>query len=142
MKKVLYFLFLIAFALVFPQGCDSPKENKVDGYKEIMAIHDAVMPKMGEVNRLKRELQTKISATEDSIKIAKINYSIGELEESEDLMQTWMHDWAEKSQGLDKESDQYQQFLKEQKKSIINVSDRIYHAMQHAEATKAIIDKK
>jgi len=142
MKKVLYFLFMLAFVLVLPQGCDSKKDTKVDGYKEIMAIHDTVMPKMGAVNRLKRELQAIIPSIEDSVKIASINYSIGELEESEDLMQTWMHNWAEKSQGLDKESDQYQQFLKEQKKSIINVSDRIYHAMQHAEATKTSFSKK
>jgi len=141
MKKINYLLFLLVFALVLPQGCDSKKNPKIDGYKEIMAIHDAVMPKMGEVNRLKRTLQTEKSTVEDSLKIANINYSIGELEESEDLMQTWMHQWAEKSQGLDKKSDSYQQFLKEQKKSIINVSDRIYHSMQHAEETLAAIKK-
>jgi len=141
MKKVLYFLFLLAFVLILPQGCGTKKDTKVDGYSEIMAIHDTVMPKMGAVNRQKRELQSLISTTEDSLLIAKINYSIGELEESEDLMQTWMHQWSEKSQGLDKKSEKYQQFLKGQKKSIINVSDRIYHAMQHAEATLAAVKK-
>ncbi|HHB78533.1 MAG TPA: hypothetical protein ENK85_04810 [Saprospiraceae bacterium] len=134
MKKVFFFLFVTLFVL--PTGCDSPtKETKIDGYKEIMAIHDSVMPKMGAVNRLKRELQALLPKAEDSLEIAKINYSIGELEESEELMQNWMHDWAEKSRGIDKKSDTYQQFLKEQKKSIINVSDRIYHAMEHGQKT-------
>ena len=141
MKRVTYFLFLLAFALVLPQGCDTKKETKVDRYKEIMAIHDAVMPKMAAVNRLKRQLQSIDANTADSLTVAKVHYSIGELEEAEDLMQTWMHQWAEKSQGLDKKSDQYQQFLKDQKKSIINVSDRIYHAMQHADATMATVKK-
>jgi len=141
MKKVFYLLFLLVFATILPQGCDSKKETKIDGYSEIMAIHDTVMPKMGAVNRLKRQLQALIPETEDSLNLAKINYSVGELEESEDLMQTWMHEWSEKSQGLDKKSDAYQQFLKEQKKAIINVSDRIYHAMQHADATLASAKK-
>lgn len=141
MKKVFYVLFLFVFALVLPQGCDSKKETKIDEYEEIMAIHDAVMPKMGVVNRLKRELQAFLPTTEDSLQIATINYSIGELLESEELMQDWMHNWAETSQGLDKNSDAYQVFLSDQKKSIINVSDRIYHAMEHANETKALFKK-
>ena len=141
MKKVFYVLFLLVFALVLPQGCDSKKETKIDEYEEIMAIHDAVMPKMGAVNRLKRELQAFLPTTEDSLQIATINYSIGELLESEELMQDWMHNWAETSQGLDKNSDAYQVFLSDQKKSIINVSDRIYHAMEHANETKALFKK-
>ena len=141
MKKVFYVLFLLVFALVLPQGCDSKKETKIDEYEEIMAIHDAVMPKMGVVNRLKRELQAFLPTTEDSLQIATINYSIGELLESEELMQDWMHNWAETSQGLDKNSDAYQVFLSDQKKSIINVSDRIYHAMEHANETKALFKK-
>jgi len=141
MKKVFYVLFLLVFALVLPQGCDSKKETKIDEYEEIMAIHDAVMPKMGVVNRLKRELHAFLPTTEDSLQIATINYSIGELLESEELMQDWMHNWAETSQGLDKNSDAYQVFLSDQKKSIINVSDRIYHAMEHANETKALFKK-
>lgn len=141
MKKVFYVLFLLVFALVLPQGCDSKKETKIAEYEEIMAIHDAVMPKMGAINRLKRELQAFLPTTEDSLQTATINYSIRELLESEELMQDWMHNWAEISQGLDKNSEAYQVFLSDQKKSIINVSDRIYHAMEHANETKALFKK-
>ncbi len=140
MKKI--FTLLLAVALFLPQGCHSKKADKIDGYSEIMAIHDTVMPKMGEVHRTKRKLQKLAAHITDSLQLAQINYSIGELEESDDLMQDWMHNWAEKSKGIDKKTPEYQQFLKEQKKSIINVSDRIYHAMQHANNTLATFEEK
>lgn len=140
MKRSIYALF--ALILLASIGCNSKKNEKIDGYQEIMAIHDAVMPKMGGVNRLKRNLQGLLPNIEDSLQQAEIQYSIGELEESEELMQNWMHNWAEESQGLDKKSDKYQQFLKEQKKSIINVSDRIYHALEHGNKTMEKLQNK
>lgn len=116
--------------LIFFQSCDEPK--KITRYDEIMMIHDDAMPRISEVQNLKKDLKKLTPSITDSVQLAEINYSIGELEEAEEMMMTWMNQWGPKSKGFDKESAEYQQFLKIQKKEIINVSDRIYHAMEHA----------
>ena len=62
-------------------------------YKEVFAVHDEVMPKISEVNRLSRELK-KWSAGEklplDSTMKARVSQVILQLEKADEGMGQWM----------------------------------------------------
>ena len=125
---------MLSLAFLAIQSCDNKKE-KIDKYSEIMMIHDDAMPRMAEVQNLKQDLKKIAVNVIDSIQLASFNYSIGELEEADEMMMTWMNQWGKKTKEIDKNSNEYKIFLKAQKEEIINVSDRIFHAMEHAKET-------
>ena len=80
-------------ALLFSVACnsdDKAAESKIN--QEIMVVHDDVMPKMGEINRLKRQLNTyKDNVPDDNaeLKDSLIN-AILMLAKMEDNMNDWM----------------------------------------------------
>lgn len=134
MKEVLLFTFFIT--LILPQGCKTD-DKAAQQYNQIMSIHDVVMAKMGDLNKQEQTLSALLPDIQDSLQRSVVQYSIGELKEADDLMMDWMHQWRVQYDAVDKAAPEYLTFLKNQKKGIINVSDRIYHALEHAEKTLA-----
>ena len=67
-------------------------ENK-ELYKRVMDTHDEVMPRMGEIERLKRELRDKISKSPDMIqeRKEKLEQIISNLDSASRSMMDWMH---------------------------------------------------
>ena len=94
MKKI-WVLVLMA-ALVACGGVDNEAlKNKV------LDTHDEVMPKMGQVMNLKKQVVAKAaeleSADSSNEKIAELRDLAGELEAAYQGMMTWMRDWSESS---------------------------------------------
>jgi len=96
------FIILISFSilLLFQASCSSDtsteKEPKLPEreqlYKEVMEIHDAVMPKMSEINRVKRNLDDQIEADsliDDNLK-SEVSTMLLELTAAEESMMDWM----------------------------------------------------
>ena len=67
-------------------------ENK-ELYKRVMDTHDEVMPRMGEIERLKRELRQQLANTPDIVveKKQKIEQVISNLDSASRAMMNWMH---------------------------------------------------
>ena len=94
MKKI-WVLVLMA-ALVACGGVDNEAlKNKV------LDTHDEVMPKMGQVMNLKKQVVAKAaeleSADSSNEKITELRDLAGELEAAYQGMMTWMRDWSESS---------------------------------------------
>jgi len=89
MKKNI--VLLIVFGLAIIAGCTSQKseeELKIESLKkEVIAVHDEAMGRMGEIMRLKKELQTKAEADTT----ASIQQIIQNLEAADKAMMDWMH---------------------------------------------------
>lgn len=58
-----------------------------------MDTHDEVMPRMGEIERLKREIRNKIAQTPDMVveRKAKLEQIISNLDSASFAMMDWMH---------------------------------------------------
>ncbi len=111
-------------------GCTTePNLETQKMYDEVMSVHDKVMPKMGELNRLKRQLNAFKKTVPDenaSLKDSLIN-SILILSKSEDMMDTWMTNFDyPKKDASQKEQLAY---LTVQKDSITKVSDDIFMSL-------------
>lgn len=77
---------------LFFQACQSPKAKEEELAKEVLALHDEVMPKMQDIMRLKKELKKKLNQVDSSSNEALlINDLISGLEKADKDMMDWMH---------------------------------------------------
>jgi len=94
MKNTL--IAVITLLTVFSISCNqlSEDEKKFDGIMtDVIKVHDEVMPRMGEINSLIKELEPKIDSTELGATHAKAQQ---ELKNSYDFMMEWMSDFGTK----------------------------------------------
>ncbi|KYG83304.1 hypothetical protein [Roseivirga echinicomitans] len=90
MKRALSLLVIILFVF----AC-AKKEDKFETLKtEVFAIHDEVMPKLGELMSLKKKVLDKANASENPDELRDIALS---LEKAQEGMMKWMNDWGANS---------------------------------------------
>jgi len=94
-------------------------ENKIEVlHKEIMAVHDDIMPKTGEISYLYLSFRKKME-TDSSISInqrKELSEQADDLEKAEDEMMTWMNDFISPQKLLaTKNEKEILSYLNEQK---------------------------
>ncbi len=74
-------------------------------YDQVMDVHDEVMPRMGDLMKLKRELQEKIATTPDMVveKKAQLEKVISNLDSANTAMMNWMHEFNPLPDSVDQE---------------------------------------
>ncbi len=85
MKKLLIFICLVSLF--------SACREKSTLEQEVIAVHDEVMPKLGELNKDRRNLQDILKNTTDENVKAELLQAITALEKADDGMMDWMADW-------------------------------------------------
>lgn len=90
-----YILLTILFTMGLISCNQDVAKSKASGsdqlYKEVMAVHDEVMPKMSQIHKLKKELRNHLESAEESQK-QEILDQITYLQKADDAMMDWMHD--------------------------------------------------
>lgn len=122
------FLLLLSFGFVLSfSACKSDtKEAETLLNQEIMKVHDEVMPKMGEINRMKRQLSEYKDAVPDDnaeMKDSLIN-AILLLAKTEDNMNDWMAGY--KYPNPDMQHDQIMKYLKGQQDTIQQINNEVF----------------
>lgn len=78
---------------------DNPTEAEAKLYASCIAIHDEVMPRMGELTQLRTQLKEIKSAIPDAIEnedqLKLINGRLSDLNKAENMMFDWMARFAE-----------------------------------------------
>lgn len=96
MKLKTLTLFLLGIVIFGAISCDNTSEekDKYDAlYNEVIAAHDEVMPKMGELSSLSQKLKQRADSIQTSTDIYE--KGIEDLENSYDFMMEWMRDFSE-----------------------------------------------
>ncbi len=90
MRKLFYLLFIPVVLM----ACGQDKSIIKEMDEKAIAIHDEVMPKMGEIIALKGEMKAKIESL-DSISTEKptLEAAYEALVKGEDGMKDWMHNY-------------------------------------------------
>ena len=72
---------------------DTEKLEK-EAWAEVMKVHDEVMPKMADMNKISRSLKPFLEegALEDKSLMEEVNLAIKKLETADDAMMDWMAD--------------------------------------------------
>ncbi len=89
------FLTLLVVLIVVLTSCNSGSKHKdtPTQMEVVMSIHDEVMPKMGIVGKLAKELKVKIDSTENSEEYEK---AMKDLQEAHKAMMDWMKGFGER----------------------------------------------
>ena len=97
-------------------------------WKEVMVIHDEVMPKMGDINKTSRALKAKLEADpelNETIK-AQINETMEALNAADEAMWEWMHNLKQLKPLRNTLSHlEILQYLETEKIAIAEVKDRM-----------------
>lgn len=99
-------LSLTLLALVFFTSCvDKEKEAQNNLFKDVMAVHDEIMPKMDDIMNFKKQLKQKVedfSAVQpvDSAAISELQQAIADLDNSHDEMMGWMRQFNRNFEGM------------------------------------------
>jgi len=117
-------------------GTEDAQLQEDDLASEVMAIHDEVMPKTAEVNRLSRQLRSYYEKNKEAISEemdGKIELMQRDLERAEDGMMAWMTSYQQPEvlrETLD--HDAIMEQLRDQKKDIQEVADNINQSIEDA----------
>ena len=132
---------LLFFAVFFVVACNSgakQQEAQEKVWDELMVVHDEVMPKMGEVNRLAQELAAKAAAL-DSTQLDNKNALLAgaqALEQADEAMMTWMSEVQnpDKLKEAGKTHEEIMTYLAGEKSKVDKVKEAILSSLQQGEA--------
>lgn len=137
--KPVFTLFIFAFILA-SCGANKAEEQKKQQEtlaKEVMDIHDEVMPKMGELVSLKKQVKQLVNTwTADSLntsndaKVSEAGTLIEKLEAADKGMMDWMHEYNG-GQGL-YEHELIMEYLNAEKVKITQVKTDMNASMDEA----------
>lgn len=139
--------FIIAVSVVacfaFLVSCGPNKQKLQDNLaKEVIAVHDEVMPKMGELTKLRRELKDSVnhwtadSTVNHSVQIQKATDLIADLDAADKGMMDWMHEYNG-GQGI-YDHEEIMKYLNEEMVKITAVKEQMNGAI---EASKIYLKK-
>jgi len=136
MKKSVLFLLVTSFFLVTACGSGAADKNK-NLRKEVIAVHDEVMPKIGQLKANERDALAKaniiaIENPEDSVQVEEYKALAYDLNEAHQAMFDWMHQYEpEDGEQTDEELKSY---LDDQKAKIEAVNKQIKDALAKADS--------
>jgi predicted RNase H-like nuclease (RuvC/YqgF family) len=113
-------------------GCSTKSsENKKEEkplYEQVMDIHDEIMPSMGELNRLKRELKDKLANSTDLVeeKRKEMEATVAQIDSASRSMMVWMREFKPE----DFKGDELQKYLEAEMKSIQQVKENMLKALE------------
>lgn len=128
--------FTLIFLLLAISCQSSKKEEKKDVSKlkkEVMAIHDDVMPKMGALRRASKELMALGDSIQpiDSARAATYLNAAQELVDANESMMEWMRQYEPEFTGDD---DEVWNYYTLQKEEIKKVSDLMNNELKEGQA--------
>ena len=101
-------------------------------YDQVMDIHDEVMPRMDDIERLKRELKEEITNTPDMVAERKVELEqvISNLDSAGTAMMDWMHKFNPLPDSVDQE--EAREYLENEMEKIKKVRDQMNESIEKA----------
>ncbi len=132
--------FILLFAITFMlNACNDKKAETIDRlYKQVMSVHDGVMPMMDEIESLKSQLNKKVTSATDSLNADSLNAesskeiqeAISSLEDANESMMAWMRDFN--SNFEEKAKEEVIDYLNDQMIRIREVDQKIKESIKRA----------
>lgn len=91
--KYQYIILLLAFSIASCKN-QKAKVEETDITAEVMAVHDEVMPKIGNINKASRALKKLMDEADNTVDQKKILFCLKDLNEAEEGMMEWMEEWS------------------------------------------------
>ena len=135
--RIIGFLLVV---MVFCNACNSQKKENERLQSQIIAVHDEVMPIMGDIKSLQNDFQARAETLymEDKLgyqeEIASLKETAEDLDEAYNEMFVWMRQFETEHKGMkEKEITAY---LLDQKEKVEKVNEDIKNVLEKAEEIK------
>lgn len=130
-----HFALFLAFSMLMactPKGPSAEQQEVENLEKEVMFIHDEVMPKMSQLESLRTSLEAELNTPElDSTLRLEIQSSIAKLQAGDSLMWDWMHNYKKPE---DAPLDSLSAYLQSEKVKVTAMRDAMLEGIQNAES--------
>jgi hypothetical protein len=152
MKKIFLIHLVAVIALLSACGGSSdagnrqsasPDELQAELQAEVMAIHDEVMPKMSDMNRIARNLRAYLEEHPDLPVEQKqpVETAIASLDEAGESMMDWMAGYGDLTRSFQEmEAAAVMQALEKEKEKIAGVRDAMLSSMKTGEQLLATLN--
>jgi len=104
---------------------------------KVLDAHDEVMPKMGQLVKLKKQVLAKANELDSaSVEASELKSLATDLENAYQGMMSWMHDWSDKSGPFvngEAKSDEITAFYEAEQKKVDKVKSDINASIAKAE---------
>lgn len=127
MRLTLKSLCIVLFTALL--GCGKTQEKPL--YDQVMDIHDEVMPKMGDIYKLKKSFRDSIANTADMTeeKKAEIEQLIQQLDSANSSMMVWMREFNPPDQ---KDKEAFQKYMESELVKVKKMREDVYKALEAA----------
>ncbi|MEZ4953438.1 MAG: hypothetical protein R2825_07665 [Saprospiraceae bacterium] len=136
MTKLLKILTAISLLSIFACQSNDPNHIAQENLKdELMVVHDEVMPKMGEIHKLKKQLKklSTESSVEENGNLEEIKNAIYALEKADDGMMDWMANFKSPSKLRgEKSHEEIMAYLENEKEKIEQVKNDMMTSIERA----------
>lgn len=128
MKKVICLIAMVAIL----GGCQPKSGDNQKLYEEVMAVHDAVMPKMDDIYKLKRKLKEQLSSGDlGEDRRQTIEQAIKDLDAASEGMMEWMRNFNPLPDSIDQEK--ARDYLLTEKEKIQRVKEEMLKSIETAQ---------
>lgn len=128
MKYLTIVLMAVMAVACSPKKQQSEEQPPADLKTQVMAVHDEVMPKMGELRATQKELLAMAdSSAADSLMAIKYRELATQIELANESMMDWMRKFNPNFEGSEEEVKAY---LEEQLQGIQQVSEDMNNSLQ------------
>lgn len=98
-------------------------------YSEVMAVHDEVMPKMGDIYTLKEGLKKKLADNPAADKKSEIESAITKLDAADESMRVWMREFD--SEAI-KDEEKKREYLENEMEKVKKLREDMLAAIEQA----------
>ena len=140
--KIAFLVLLLAGLFNSCQNVENQEQEILK--KEIFVIHDDVMPKTSDINRLQRKIR---SASKSKTPLApadqqKVNEVLAQLEKAHDGMMVWMNNFKSPAKLRSSRShEEIMQYLQDEKTAIERVRDDMLNSIESGAALLSDLEK-
>lgn len=121
---------LLLFVISSLTACQFGKSDQEILYSEVMEIHDNVMPEMGTIHRLKKQLKTIDTTLVKSPTYPIILDHLASLEKADEAMMSWMAEFSNPTE--DTNEIEALDYLEKEKIRISEVRDQMQESIDSA----------
>ena len=110
-----------------------PTAQETQLYEEVIAVHDKVMPRLGDIASLKSRIEEQIGILEsnpghDPERLAKLRNQMKALDEADEAMMAWMRQFIASYEGW--KHDSIMHYLNGEKDKIEKVDEMVDNAIR------------
>ena len=152
MKNFLFLLFVsVLIACNGEADNTAAAEAQMAAQKELsdaaMAVHDEVMPMMGEINRLKRQIEGLVESEAETLPEATQEQALSvaeDLKDANEAMMTWMSNipMPDKLRNAGQTHEQIMTALSDSNTAATAMNEQIKRALENGRATLASLQRQ